>query len=95
MATTLWGVLVVSVAVGFAVAGLVLVRRRVPLALREEHNATTAVIFGALYVTYTLMVRFSAYFAAYQYDAAQKNVESEASSVAGIHQLAEDLPEAE
>lgn len=94
MATTLWGVLAVSVAVGFAVAGLVLVRRRVPLALREEHNGTTAVIFGALYVTYALMVGFSAYFAAYQYDTAQKNVESEASSVAGIHQLAEQLPEA-
>ncbi len=53
------GVLAVSVAVGLAVAGLVLVRRRVPLALREEHNGTTAVVFGALYVTYALMVGFA------------------------------------
>lgn len=95
VATTLWGILAVSVAVGFAVAGLVLLHRLVPLALREEHNDTTATMFGALYVTYALMVGFSAYFVSYQYDTAQKNVESEASSVEEIYRLAEQLPEPE
>lgn len=95
MATTLWGILAVSVAVGFAVAGLILVHRLVPLALREEHNNTTATIFGALYVTYALMVGFSAYFVAYQYDTSQKNVENEAGSVEEIYRLAEQLPESE
>lgn len=95
MATTLWGVLAVSVTVGFAVAGLILLHRLVPLALREAHNDTTATLFGALYVTYALMVGFSAYLVSYQYDTAQKNVESEAGSVEEIYRLAEQLPERE
>lgn len=95
MATTLWGILAISVTVGFAVAGLVLLHRRVPLALREEHNDTTATIFGAIYVTYALIVGFSAYLVSNQYDTAQKNVESEAGSVEEIYRLAEQLPEPE
>lgn len=95
MATTLWGILAVSVTVGFAVAGLMLLHRFVPLALREEHNDTMATLFGALYVTYALIVGFSASFVSYQYDTAQKNVESEASSVEEIYRLAEQFPERE
>lgn len=95
MATALWGILAVSLTVGLAVAGLVMLHRLVPLALREEHNDTIATLFGALYVTYALMVGFSAYFVSYQYDTAQKNVESEASSVEEIYRLAGQLPERE
>lgn len=95
MATTLWGILAVSVTVGFAVAGLVLLHRFVPLALREEHNDTTATLFGAIYVTYALIVGFSAYLVSNQYDTAQKTVESEAGSVEEIYRLAEQLPERE
>ena len=49
--------------------------------------------FGALYVMYGLIVGFSAYFASYQYDLAQRNVE--AGSVQELHRLAEGLPEEE
>ncbi|HET7479922.1 MAG TPA: DUF4239 domain-containing protein [Rubrobacteraceae bacterium] len=93
MATILWGALVILVTVGVTVAGMILARRRVPLPLREAHNNTTATIFGALYVMYALMVGFSAYFVAYQFDTAQKNVESEAGSVEEIYYLAEQFPE--
>ena len=93
MATVLWGVLVVSVAVVFALAGMVPARRLVPLPVREAHNSTTATIFGALYVIYGLMVGFSAYLVADQFDAAHKTVQNEAGSVGEIYLLAEQLPE--
>jgi len=91
----LWGVLVVGLSVALAVAGFAVVRRFAPMELRETHNANTAVIFGALYVMYGLLVGFSAYFASYQYDNAQRTVESEASSVQELHRLAEGFPEEE
>ena len=43
MSTTLWGVLVVSVAVVIAVGLLLLVNRLIPTELREEHNDVAAV----------------------------------------------------
>ena len=90
----MWDVLVVGLAVALAVAGFAVVRRFVPLlGLRETHNANTAVIFGAPYVMYDLIVGFSAYFAAYQYDTARKTAEAEASSVQELHRLAEGFSE--
>lgn len=95
MQTVLWGVLVVGLSVALAVTGFAVVRRFVPIDLRETHNANTAVIFGALYVVYGLVVGFSAYFASYQYDLAQRTVESEAGSVQELHRLAEGFPDPE
>ena len=70
-------------------------RRFVPMGLRETHNDNTAVIFGALYVMYGLIVGFSAYFASFQYDNAQRISETEASNVQELHRLAEGFPEGE
>ena len=95
METVLWSVLVVGLSVALAVGGFAVVRRFVPMDLRETHNANTAVIFGALYVMYGLIVGFSAYSAFYQYDLAQRTVEAEASSVQELHRLAEGFPEGE
>lgn len=95
MITALWGVLAVSLAVVFAVAGLIFVQRLVPPPLLESYNNTTATLFGALYVMYALMVGFSAYLVSNQFDAARKTAESEAGSVEGIYQLAGALPERE
>ncbi len=92
MTTAIWCIVVVSVAVMVAVAGLILVQRLVPFSIRESHNATTATMFGALYVVYGLMVGFSAFLVADQFDTAQKTVESEAGSVEEIYHLAEQLP---
>ena len=95
MATAIWGIVVVSVADAVAVAGLILVQRLIPFSVRESHNDTTATMFGALYVVYGLMVGFSAFLVAGQFDTAQKTVESEAGSVEEIYHLAERLPEPE
>ncbi len=92
MATVVWGVVVVIVAVVLALVGMIPVGRLVPFPVRESHNAHTATMFGALYVMYGLMVGFSAYLVAGQYDAAQKTVENEAGSVEEIYRLAEQLP---
>jgi hypothetical protein len=92
VATVVWGVVVVIVAVMLALVGMIPVGRLVPFSVRESHNAHTATMFGALYVMYGLMVGFSAYLVAGQYDAAQKTVENEAGSVEEIYRLAEQLP---
>jgi hypothetical protein len=92
VATAIWGIVVVSVAVAVAVAGLIPAWRFVPFSVRESHNATTATMFGALYVVYGLIVGFSAFLVAGQFDTAQKTVESEAGSVEEIYRLAEQLP---
>jgi hypothetical protein len=86
---------VVGISVAAALAGFFVVRRVVPMEFRETHNANTAVIFGALYVMYGLIVGFSACFASYQFDLAQRNVEVEAGSVQELHRLAEGLSEEE
>lgn len=95
MIAVLVGTLVVTLIVVLAVAGLFVTRRLVPLPLRESHNAATGILFGALYVMYGVMVGFSVYLVANQYDIAQKTVEAEAGNVEEIHRLAGGLPEPE
>ena len=95
MATAIWGIVGVSVAVTVAVAGLILVQRLVPFSVREAHNNHTATMFGALYVMYGLIIGFSAFLVAGQFDTAQKTVEDEAGSVEEIYHLAEQLPAAD
>ena len=84
-----WGALTVAVPVALVLGGFAVARRLVPLGLREPHNANTAVMVGALYVMYGLIVGFSTYLVAYQYDTAQKTAQDEAGSVAEIHRVAE------
>lgn len=94
METVLWGVLTVGVSVALALAGFLVARRLVSFDLREAQNSNTAVMFGALYVMYGLIVGFSAYLVSYQYDTAQKTAQGEAGSVEEIHRVAEGFPEA-
>lgn len=93
--TVFWGVLSVGVSVALAVLGFAVAQRLVPFDLREAQNSNTAVMFGALYVMYGLIVGFSAYLVSAQYDTAQKTAQGEAGSVEEIHRLAEGFPEKE
>jgi hypothetical protein len=70
----------VDLSVALALSGFAVVRRFVPMELRDAHNDNTAVIFGALYVMYGFLVGFSAYFAFDHYDNAQRTAEAEAST---------------
>jgi hypothetical protein len=56
------------------------VRRVVPLPLRESHNAATGTIYAALYVMFGVTLGFSLFLVWQQYDAAQKAAESGAGS---------------
>ncbi len=93
LAAAIWGVLVVVLAIALALVAMIPVGRLVPFSVRESHNSNTATMFGALYVTYGLMVGFSAYLVADQYDAAQQTAENEARSMEEIYRLAEQFPE--
>jgi hypothetical protein len=93
--TAFIGVLVISLAVALAVAGLALVQRLVPLPLRRSHNDATGIIYAALYVMFGVTIGFSLYLDWQQYDAAQKVAESEAANVEDLYQLAGSLPEPE
>lgn len=93
MFTILFAVVVLLLSVTFALAGLVLAQRLVPLKLRESHNAAIGIIYGALYVMFGVIVGFSAYLVLSKYNASQNTAASEAGSIVELHRLAEQLPE--
>ena len=85
MTTAFYGLLVVSLAVTLAVAGLLLVQRLVPLSVRESHNAAIGIIYAALYVMFGVMVGFSAYLVLNKYTTSQNTAKSEASNVEELY----------
>ena len=58
LSTVLVGGLVISLSVLLAVAGLIFVQHRVPLELRQAHNVPLGLIYGALYVTFGVIIGF-------------------------------------
>lgn len=81
-------------AVSLAVVGLLLTQRHIPLEFRKAHNDTLSIIYGTLYVTFGVIVGFTAYLVLDKYVDSQKTVASEAANVAEIYQLANSFPEA-
>jgi hypothetical protein len=65
--TVFWGILLVLLCV--SLAGLVVVRRLVPLPIREAANNVTGIIYGATYVLYVITLAISLYLATYQFQA--------------------------
>lgn len=93
MATALLAVFIPAVSVSLAVAGLVLAQRRIPLELRQSHNVAIGVVYGALQITFGVIVGFSAFLVLDKYTTAQNTVTSEAADLVEIHRLAQQLPE--
>lgn len=93
--TAFFGVLIISLAVVLAVAGLAVVQRLMPLPLRQSHNAATGTIYAALYVMFGVTLGFSLFLVWQQYDAAQKMTEREAATVEGLYRIAGGFPEPE
>lgn len=93
MVTVLLGVVILLLSVTFALTGLVLAQRLLPLKLRESHNAAIGIIYGALYVMFGVIVGFSAYLVLNKYTSSQSTAAREAGSIVEIHRLAEQLPE--
>ena len=82
-------------AVLFAVAGLALVRRLLPLTLFESHSEATTTIHQAIAMVYGVAVGFAILLVWEQLDTAQATTQREASDVEAIYRLAEQLPESD
>jgi hypothetical protein len=89
------GGLVLFLVMLLSVSGLLFVQRLVPLELRQSHNSPTGIIYGALYVTFGVVVGFSAFLVLSKYATSQTTVVNEASNVRALYYLAEQFPEAQ
>jgi hypothetical protein len=76
-----------------AVAGLILVQRLVPSALREDHNDVAGFIYAVLGVTYAVLMAFVVIVVWEDYERARDTVETEANELAGVYFLADRFPE--
>ena len=91
--TVLVGGLVLSLATLFTVAGLIFAQHRIPLELRQSHNVPLGLIYGALYVTFGVIIGFSAYLVLNKYTTSQTTVVNEASALRALYYLAGQFPE--
>jgi len=87
--------LTVFVPVLVAVAGLILVQRLVPPALRQQHNDVAGFIYAVLGVAYGVLLAFVVIAVWQEYNTAQSTVDSEANELAGVYFLAAQFPEPE
>ena len=91
--TVLLGGMIILLAVLLAIAGLIFAQRRIPLELRQAHNVPLGLIYGALYVTFGVIMGFSAYLVLNKYTTSQATVVNEASAVRALYYLAGQFPE--
>ena len=93
LSTFLLGGLILSLAILLAVSGLIFAQHRIPLALRQSHNVPISIIYGALYVTFGVIIGFSAYLVLNKYTTSQATVANEAGDVRALYYLAAQFPE--
>jgi hypothetical protein len=89
------GILVVSLAVLVAVAGLLLVQRLSALHLREEHNDVTGFIYAALTVAYAVVLGFVLITVWERHETARVTADREGSELAAVYWLANQLPDSD
>jgi hypothetical protein len=93
LSTAFLGGVVLLLVVSLALAGLILVQRRVPLELRQSHNVALGVVYGAINVTFAVIAGFSAFLVLDKYITVQDTVTREAGDITEIYWLAEQFPE--
>lgn len=91
--TFFYGLLIVLASAAAAVAGLMVVRRLVPLSVRERNNTPTGTIYAALYVMFGVSVGFSLFLTWQQYNTARQVAKNEAVAVEQVYRLASGFPE--
>jgi len=82
-----------AVAVGTAVGGVLLVRRRVDIKKFKEHHDIAGPIFSTIGVIYAVMLAFVLVIVWQDFDAAQNNTVREANTFADIYRDTVGLPE--
>jgi hypothetical protein len=95
MSTFLLGGLILSLALLLAVLGLVFAQHRIPLELRQSHNVPISIIYGAISVTFGVIIGFSAFLVLNKYTTSQTTVVNEASDVRALYYLAGQFPQAQ
>jgi hypothetical protein len=85
--------LTIVVPVLLAVAGLFLVQRLFPAALRAEHNDVAGFIYAVMGVAYAVLLAFVVIVVWGEYEEAKHTVETEANELAGVYFLADRFPE--
>ena len=89
------GLLVVSISVLVAVAGLVLVQRLVPPTTRKRHNDVAGFIYAVVGVSYAVLLGLVIIAVWEDFAEARDDADREASELAEVFWLAHQLPEAE
>jgi hypothetical protein len=95
LSTILLGALILSLAMVLAVSGLIFAQHRIPLEFRQSHNVPISIIYGALYVTFGVIIGFSAYLVLNKYTTSQTTVVNEAGTVRSLYYLAGEFPESQ
>jgi ABC-type multidrug transport system fused ATPase/permease subunit len=74
---------------------VLLAQHHISLEFRKAHNDTLSIIYGALYITFGVVVGFTAYLVLDKYSDSQKTAASEAATIVQIYQLANSFHEAQ
>jgi Protein of unknown function (DUF4239) len=90
---TLYGVLIVILAILLAVGGLAVVEYLVPWQVRQRHNDVAGFIYAVLGVVYAVLLGFTTIVVWEDFEEARETTESEANELAEIFWLARELPE--
>jgi hypothetical protein len=93
LATVLLGALILSLALLLAVAGLIFAQHRISLEFRQAHNVPISIIYGALSVTFGVIIGFSAYLVLNKYSTSQTTVANEAGAVRSLYYLGGQFPQ--
>jgi protein-S-isoprenylcysteine O-methyltransferase Ste14 len=93
--SVVYGVLIVCGACLAAVAGLALVQRLVPTAIRKEHNDVAGFIYAVLGVIYAVLLALVVIAVWEEFGRARVTAEAEANALAEVFWLAHQLPEPE
>jgi hypothetical protein len=93
--SVVYGVLIVCGACLAAVAGLALVQRLVPTAIRKEHNDVAGFIYAVLGVIYAVLLALVVIAVCEEFGRARVTAEAEANALAEVFWLAHQLPEPE
>lgn len=90
--TGLIAILVVSGTVLFAVAGMMLVRRRVPVEVLEKQHEVGGFLYGALAVIYGILLAFVVFVVWTSYQSASDAVSTEADQLVDLLRLSHGFP---
>jgi hypothetical protein len=93
--TPLLGVLVVGAAVMLATAGLLLVRRIVPLHILEANHAVGGILIQIVAPAYAVLLAFIVFTVWTQHDEANTIVQEEANRLGNLFRNAQGLPDSE